>query len=166
MAVQLGEFRKAARSLSKALKIAPTYAEAHDYLGRLQCEAGRSSQGVEHLRLALDLDPTLLSAYFDIARHCALRGDFEGYEKTLADFKAMSTSDTVAAFLIELRICGWRHDYDRIKEIAESLKGSSLDRFVRLLGQMSTFCWDCLGEVRNALPEPKRDIAMRSFGVK
>ena len=49
MCVQLGEFRDGVKSARKALKTAPTYAQAHEYLGMLECEAGRSNRGVRRV---------------------------------------------------------------------------------------------------------------------
>ncbi len=122
-AVQIGDYRTAARSLSRALKIAPTFAEAHDYLGRLQCEAGRAKQGIDHIRLAQDLDPTLLSGYFDVCRHLALRGDWDGYQRSMREFKRkLKASGSTAPILMELRVAGWRRDAGEITRCREEIK--------------------------------------------
>ena len=55
------------RNYPKALEIAPTCAPAHEYLGILQCDAGRSREGVRHIELAHELEEKgydeLLKAY-------------------------------------------------------------------------------------------------------
>jgi serine/threonine-protein kinase len=85
-AVQYGRYGEAADALGQALRIAPTYAAAHDYLGRLQVEAGRPEQGIAHLELALELDPELHLALGDICRHRALRGDLESLDQLMARY--------------------------------------------------------------------------------
>ena len=44
-AVQHGEYKQAAESLRQALRIAPTYAAAHEYLGKLQLARERAREG-------------------------------------------------------------------------------------------------------------------------
>ncbi len=117
----LGEFGATARSLATTLKIAPTSAEAQRYLGRLQCEAGRSREGVKRIRLAMELDPTVTVGYFELCRERALRGDREGYEETLADFRATNRSSPVFLNLLELRVGLWWRDAAKIAGASERL---------------------------------------------
>ncbi|HLT38866.1 MAG TPA: protein kinase, partial [Enhygromyxa sp.] len=92
-AVQHGEYKQAAESLRQALRIAPTYTAAHEYLGRLQIEAGRPNEGVAHLELALQLDPSLSTALPDIGRYRALRGDLAGFDAIIQQFLTLTGRD-------------------------------------------------------------------------
>jgi serine/threonine protein kinase/tetratricopeptide (TPR) repeat protein len=114
-AVQYGRYGEAADALRQALRIAPTYAAAHDYLGRLQVEAGRPEQGIAHLELALELDPELHFALGDICRHRALRGDLESLDKLMARYieRGGRPSD-VAVASVRMRVAAWYRDTERL----------------------------------------------------
>jgi serine/threonine protein kinase len=109
LAVQLGDYRTAATALQQALHIAPTYAAAHDYLGRLQLEAGRPERGTRHAKLAWELDPSLFLCPRDLARYHALRGDREGCLKWWAEV-ARICPDRHPVFLQEVRFAAWFRD--------------------------------------------------------
>ena len=127
-AVQHGEYRRAAESLRHALRIAPTYAAAHDYIGRLQLEAGRPSQGIAHLELAFDLDPALIWMAADIARHLALHGDYAGCEAQLARLTpAHGQHAVVPTTMLEMRIGAWRRDLDRVRRARNKMKVAAPD---------------------------------------
>jgi TolB-like protein len=119
LAVQHGEFHEAAVALYQALRLAPTYANAHDYLGRLQLEAGRAEQGVRHAELALELDPSLNWCLRDLARHHALHGDRDRFEHRLAQFKLVNP---MGAGVLETRTAIWFGDLDRARRAHESLE--------------------------------------------
>ncbi|HLT41049.1 MAG TPA: serine/threonine-protein kinase, partial [Enhygromyxa sp.] len=89
-----GDFPRAARSLWQALSIAPTYAEAHYFLGLLQLEGGRAAEGLERIELALELDSSLLWSLSSIARYHALRGDLAEYDRWIARFFAAEQRPT------------------------------------------------------------------------
>lgn len=117
LSVAHGEFRSAAIALTRALEIAPTYAAAHEYLGILQCDAGRSKEGVEHIELARELDPSLSYGAFAILRHYAMAGDTERYESNLA---AMQDNPRVPSFgvgLFEVRFALWNNDRERANRV-------------------------------------------------
>ncbi|HVI02296.1 MAG TPA: tetratricopeptide repeat protein, partial [Enhygromyxa sp.] len=115
-AVQHGHYTDAATSLRTALRIAPTYAAAHDYLGRLQLEAGRAQEGVAHLELALQLDPNLVSGLPDLARYRALRGDLPGFEEQLRRISSITgREDDSSVGMLEVRAGTWYRDRERIK---------------------------------------------------
>lgn len=109
-AAQTGDYARAVQSLLRALAVAPTYADAHEYLGSLLCEAGRADRGIGHLRLAAELDPSMLSCLAGIARHHALRGEWPEHERALAEVAARGGDRTVHKLQIELRAALWRHD--------------------------------------------------------
>jgi serine/threonine protein kinase/tetratricopeptide (TPR) repeat protein len=114
-AVQYGRYGEAVDALRQALRIAPTYAAAHDYLGRLQVEAGRPEQGIAHLELALELDPELNFALGDICRHRALRGDLDSLDELMARYveRGGRPSD-VAVASVRMRVAAWYRDTDRL----------------------------------------------------
>jgi serine/threonine protein kinase/tetratricopeptide (TPR) repeat protein len=114
-AVQYGRYGEAVDALRQALRIAPTYAAAHDYLGRLQVEAGRPEQGIAHLELALELDPELNLALGDICRHRALRGDLESLDQLMARYvERGGRASDIAIASIRLRVAAWYRDADRL----------------------------------------------------
>jgi serine/threonine protein kinase/tetratricopeptide (TPR) repeat protein len=114
-AVQYGRYGEAADALRQALRIAPTYAAAHDYLGRLQVEAGRPEQGIAHLELALELDPELHLALGDICRHRALRGDLESLDKLMARYvERGGRASDIAVASVRLRVASWYRDTARL----------------------------------------------------
>jgi serine/threonine protein kinase/tetratricopeptide (TPR) repeat protein len=121
-AVQYGRYGEAADALRQALRIAPTYAAAHDYLGRLQVEAGRPEQGIAHLELALELDPELHLALGDICRHRALRGDLDSLDSLMARYveRGGRPSD-IAVASVRMRVAAWYRDTDRLAAMASRL---------------------------------------------
>jgi eukaryotic-like serine/threonine-protein kinase len=138
-AVQHGHYKVAADSLRQALRIAPTYAAAHEYLGRLQIEAGRPEHGVAHLELAFELDPGLAFSIADIARYRALRGDREGFDTHLQRFiAATGRSNDVPVTMLEIRAASWFNDPERIERARSRLvdnvpDGYALASFARML---------------------------------
>jgi serine/threonine protein kinase/tetratricopeptide (TPR) repeat protein len=124
-AVQYGRYGEAVDALRQALRIAPTYAAAHDYLGRLQVEAGRPEQGIAHLELALELDPELNLALGDICRHRALRGDLASMDDLMARYveRGGRPSD-VAVASIRLRVAAWHRDTARLEAMRAHLPTS------------------------------------------
>ena len=57
LSVQADDWRTAVMALRTALDIAPSHAPTLQYLGSLQCEAGRADEGLVRLRLAYELSP-------------------------------------------------------------------------------------------------------------
>jgi len=108
---QLGEYRVAASSLARALELAPTFADAQEYLGLLQCEAGRGDEGVRRLRLAADLDPAAGLGLIAIARHHALHGRVAEYAAVMAEVQARGDNDDVRAIYMRVRIAAWTGDH-------------------------------------------------------
>lgn len=115
--VNRGAFDQAAHHLTTALKIAPTYAAAHEYLGMLQCDAGRSREGVRHIRLAHELDPTLGIGTLAVLRHYALHGNDRAYEKMLGQLRRSASAPRLGLDLFEFRAALWRNDEERARSV-------------------------------------------------
>ncbi len=128
LAVQLGNYAEAASALAQALRIAPTYAAAHDYLGRLQLEAGQPDQGIRHVELAMALDPMLNWSRPDIARYHALRGDRPAYAAAMAEYvAAIGRDDYFPAVVQEIRVASWFGDLDEVRACYARLSPGSSD---------------------------------------
>ncbi len=115
LAVSSGDFPAAAESLTTALTIAPTYAAAHEYLGFLQCEAGRSSEGVRHIMLAVELDPSLSTALISVLRHHAMHGDMAAYRELLERMADDPHVVRIGLELTRLRVAIWSLDLEVIR---------------------------------------------------
>src|SRR5690606_32461856 len=125
-AVQHGEYKQAAEALRQALRIAPTYTAAHEYLGRLQIEAGRPNEGVAHLELALQLDPSLSTALPDIGRYRALRGDLAGFDAIIQQFLTLTGRDNdMPTAMLEIRVGAWHRDPARMERGCSRLSDNS-----------------------------------------
>ncbi len=125
--VQRGDYRSAAADLREALRIAPTCALAHEYLGRLQTEAARPDRGLRHLELALELDPMLDWAHADIARHRALQGDLAGYREHMQLLFGKTERLHAAAYLYEMRVGAWFRKLDMVRDALAQIDANSED---------------------------------------
>lgn len=129
--VQRGEYKQAATSLATSLRIAPTYADAHAYLGRLQLEAGRARQGIAHLELAIELEPRNIWSLVEVARYRALHGDLDGFEEEMRRFHQSNGRDVdVASAVLELRVGSWYRDRERILQAHLLLSESASERYI------------------------------------
>jgi serine/threonine protein kinase/tetratricopeptide (TPR) repeat protein len=139
LASHTGRYRDAAIELTRALQIAPTYAAAHEYIGRLQLEAGRPDEGVRHLALGYQLDPTLVFALPEIARYHALRGDLDGYREQIDRYLANSGGGaSVPAMMLGIRVASWYRQRDELERhvgqlLSASMETFTLGHFARLL---------------------------------
>jgi TolB-like protein len=122
LATQQGDWRAAAVALRAALSAAPMYAPALQYLGGLQCEAGRADEGLVKLRLAYDLDPSLGIALYELARCSALRGNKEEYRLAI---DKMQTHPFMRqpALLMRLRVAAWMQDREGLIAARDELRG-------------------------------------------
>ena len=125
LALHLGDLRTTARKLAETLAIAPTCADAHRYLGDLQCEAGRVREGTARLELALELDPSLITAYYGLARVAALRGDDERFERFLKGAIDLVGEADPPVILMRMRNAVWRGDEATIAAFTKRLEASS-----------------------------------------
>jgi TolB-like protein len=121
LAVQDAEHGLAAEALETALDLAPTYAEAHEYFGRLLCEVGREDRGLSHLRTAVELDPTLHRCLVDVARTEALRGDRGRVDAAIEELERRAGAEALPAFQARLRDAAWRGDEAAIRRDAMRL---------------------------------------------
>jgi serine/threonine protein kinase len=133
-AVQIGNYHEAASALHEALRIAPTYAAAHDYLGRLQLEAGRPEQGVRHLELAIELDPSLVLCMRDLSRYHALRGDREQCQQWWQ--RRVQAHPSGELLLQEIRYAAWFGDHEWMQRI--TARGREL---THPIGKAMMSCW-------------------------
>ncbi|MEM9455823.1 MAG: serine/threonine-protein kinase [Myxococcota bacterium] len=133
--VNVGRFASAARHLTTALDIAPTCAAAHEYLGLLQCEAGRSREGVRHIELAHELDPSLHMAAFSVVRWWALRGKHKLWRRRMAQMRQSPRFFPVAIDLFEFRLLLWEGDVQAARAIRwrSGGPGSVADRLSAVL---------------------------------
>jgi len=94
----------AAHTLRAGLEHAPNAAMLQDMLGRLLLEAGALDEAMVRLQIAINIDPTLLSARHDLSRAYGFRGEWD-----LADeqFDAMAQG-LAAADLARTRLALWR----------------------------------------------------------
>jgi serine/threonine-protein kinase len=113
LAVQDGEWRKAVIAVRSALDAAPTFSEALQYLGSLQCEAGRVDEGLPRLRLAYELNPNLGMALFELARCSALRGRMEEYREAWEKLAAFSAF-RIPSLMLRMRVAAWRGDRETL----------------------------------------------------
>ncbi len=142
LAVQEGDYAASVGSLRRALEIAPTFADAHEYLGNLQLEADRIEEGTRRLRLAHDLEPALPMALLMIARAQALSGRMDEYERTLTEARASADPNFAGMLQLEMRVGAWRNEPDRIRRQIPQLStdgfSAQLDVFGRyLLGDLT-----------------------------
>ncbi len=131
--VQAGDYRGAAEHLREAVRIAPTCALAHEYLGRLQTEAAQPDEGLRHLELALELDPQLEWCHADIARQRALQGDMAGYREHMDLLFARTDRHHVPAQLCEMRVGAWFRDLDQIRRGLAQLDAHSPNEATRTM---------------------------------
>ncbi|HET6585188.1 MAG TPA: hypothetical protein VFG69_17140, partial [Nannocystaceae bacterium] len=106
-----------AHALSRALDLAPTSGVAHESIGGLMCEAGRADEGVKHLELAVELDPTAKLAFVALARTHELHGRSERADACLASARALMTRFEMAVMGTCVRIAAWRGDLDTVRRI-------------------------------------------------
>jgi serine/threonine-protein kinase len=123
-AAQDGDLAETGGHIGRALSIAPTCADAHLFLGRLQCEAGRSAEGTRRVRLARELDPTLLEGLSDLALDAALNGRLDE-AMALFDEARMSGAEVMLAFQVQrMRVASWYGKLDVVREGLEAMHDS------------------------------------------
>jgi len=119
LATQAMDTGRAVEGLLEALRIAPTLALAHHYLGSLQLEAGVLTDGERRLKLAVELDPAgAEGSEIMLARHCLLSGRYEEAEALQAQIEARDSGGGVPARMVRLRAAFWRRDEDALRRIA------------------------------------------------
>jgi serine/threonine-protein kinase len=121
MATQQGDWRGAVMALRSALDAAPMYAPALQYLGSLQCEAGRADEGLVKLRLAYELEPTLGISLYELARCSALRGRKEEYRQAIEKLMGYPFLRQ-PTLLMRMRVAAWWKDYEEMVFARDELK--------------------------------------------
>lgn len=143
---QRGRYAEAARALHRALQLAPTHAAAHSYLGILQCEAGRTREGLRHIDLAMELEPSELSPLLTAARHRLLHGQREQYEALMDRLWSQDAETRFPLIITRLRVAGWDRDLEAVRRWTDALALERRDQepFPLVLGRY------VLGEVDEA----------------
>ena len=121
LATQDGDWRAAVSALRTALEAAPTFAGALQYLGSLQCEAGRADEGIERLRMAYELDPNLSIALYEIARCNALRGRMNEFQQAIDQLKS-NVFLLLPTILLRMRVAAWTGNLDELRQCRVDLR--------------------------------------------
>ncbi len=114
LAVSDGRFSDAASELGLALRMAPTFAAVYDYLGMLQCEAGRADEGERNIVLAQRIDPSL-PVRPELARRRALANQLDEYRELIEEMRATPSASRFMVDSIEMRVAGWYGDVEGVK---------------------------------------------------
>ena len=109
-----GDYRTAVEALGRALDIAPTCAPALDYLGQLECEAGRGESGSKRIALAHSLDPTIIAGQVWRVRWHALSGQIDDAIAELDALDERLGGPTVNRVQLRMRLAAWRGDFDTL----------------------------------------------------
>ncbi len=143
-ATQEGNWRAAVVALRSALAAAPTFPGALQYLGSLQCEAGRADEGLARLRTAYELDPEMSIALYEMARCSALRGRMEDYRLNLERLLKYPFQ-RISSILLRLRVAAWMKDREELLRCRAELRdepaqiGLNTDMYVAAaLGETDT----------------------------
>jgi Flp pilus assembly protein TadD len=73
----LGRYDEAAKYLTEAVRIMPTFSKAHYNLGNALRNLGNSDEAIRHYNIALKLDPTYTSAHYALGLALANKGDYD-----------------------------------------------------------------------------------------
>jgi eukaryotic-like serine/threonine-protein kinase len=144
LALQLGDYSTAYQELERALDLAPTFAEAHEYLGQLLLEAGAIERGLHHARTADALDPMHSLAILAMTRHHALHGEWQECDRLFQEIARRGNAETFPVILNRIRISAWRGTMPIIRGLVEAIEPEA-----RRLGnlQPALFAHVLLGEV-------------------
>lgn len=132
-AAQRGSFAEAREALDQALDIAPTCATALDYLGQLECEAGRGERGAERIELASELDPRVVDGQIWRARWHAFQGRRDQASRILDDLDAREGGPSVNRTQLRMRIAAWHGDVDVLRELRRLIPTWRFARVDRLV---------------------------------
>lgn len=138
LALNAGDFAAAARSLARALSIAPTNAQAQELTGTLECETRLADRGMARLRTAYELDSTLALSLLCIARQYALLGQHEHYRRTLVAMRPDAAP--VASRHLRVRVAAWYRDQEELARLEQELRQlpGRTPQFLRLLIQVAS----------------------------
>jgi serine/threonine-protein kinase len=113
---QAGDEVGAVLSVRRALRLVPTFADAHDLLGRILSETTRLADAQRHLETAVALEPDHHLPVLALCRTYELRGDHASLERFV---EARPDRDTTAAVMS--RILLWRRDRERAAQMLAML---------------------------------------------
>jgi serine/threonine-protein kinase len=161
-ALQNGDPAGAIRELKRTLELAPSQPLALEYMGRVLCEVGRTEEGLRHIELSAELDPTLFFGLLEQARHFALHRCWQELAETAAEVERRGTHAVAAPYFVQLRAAMWRGIPDLIERWASEaqlhLPNNRL--LVMLAGVMLGSCE--LGELDAMIDEQlSRGVARR-----
>jgi serine/threonine-protein kinase len=142
LASQEGDWRKAVIAARASLATAPTFPVAMQFLGSLQCEAGRADEGLVLLRRAFDLDSRLGLSLFELARCSALRGRMDDYRAARERLAGFSTY-RMPGLMLRLRVSAWTKDYESVRECKRALE----DETSLMAANAARYCATVLGEL-------------------
>lgn len=132
----LGEYRVASAALQRAIELAPTCAQVHEYVGMLQCEAGHIKKGLKHLDLTVEVDPSRAVAWANIARVRSLMGDRQGAAAALQRLEALERPDRFqASVVLRVRDALWHADadaFDQYRFVLETSAHALNNRFFQV----------------------------------
>jgi eukaryotic-like serine/threonine-protein kinase len=117
--LQLGDYRTTVRELDAALELAPTYVEAHELLGLLECETAKDD-GTRRLTFARTLNPTMAYGSIALARWHALRADWDEAERLLAAVETHHAGH-LGARVARVRLAAWRGNREEVRRLAADL---------------------------------------------
>jgi tetratricopeptide (TPR) repeat protein len=88
----LGEYEKAVKYLTEAVRIMPDFPEAHYNLGNALRNLGNFDEAVKQYNITLKLDPAYTSAHYALGLALADKGD---YDAAIEQYKICLKPDTV-----------------------------------------------------------------------
>lgn len=115
LATQNGDFRMAVHHAARALVIAPTFADALEYLGMLECEAGRSRDGSERIALAIKLNPALLFGLYFLARTHVMKGEIGEADAIMKRLEQSRQHDHPQLFFARIRLSAWQRNLEYLR---------------------------------------------------
>jgi serine/threonine-protein kinase len=175
LAVSDGAFDVAARELNTAVSMAPTFAAVHEYLGALQCEAGRGDEGVRHLELAARIDTSQGGGAYAVARRHALNRDLDRFDQLIVELKGRPQVSRFMVESLEMRVGGWFGDLERVRRNHPSVfipARHPVGRFMdvmraALLGeQTAEEMAACLAAVIERRPGPRLEAFARQLAIE
>jgi tetratricopeptide (TPR) repeat protein len=160
----LGEWSLAGRAFQQAVLLRPDYAEAWAYLGEARQHADQgtlflpvadSSDGLDELRKALELDPNSLAAHTLLALYYTRRGSFELALETLRKAIALDPGNLSLQAQLASLLAASGDLYQAKETYLQAIQRAPTDpAYARLLVQ---FCLDYDFEVtQTALPLARR----------
>jgi serine/threonine-protein kinase len=103
----------AAEPVQRAIRNAPSLADAHDFAGRLLCEAGLEAEAIRLLDRAIWLDPTLAFGLQGRARIDALRGDWDRAARNFERLRELRDPNTFGPMFWRLSLWAGRDLVER-----------------------------------------------------